>query len=81
MRARIAALWAIPLLLAAAGFGAAWVGAVGAAERYNNISAIRPDEPDWASMANYVAAPLLLSGFAALLVALAVHAVLWRPRD
>ena len=79
MRARIAALWAIPLALIAAGFGAAWAAAVGAAERYNNIT-LSVVGLDWASMASAIAAPLLLAGFATLLVPLAVHAVLWRPR-
>jgi hypothetical protein len=80
MRLRITALWVIPLALVAAGFAAAWAAAVGAAERYNNMTISSVAEFDWASLASAIAEPLLLTGFVAVLVALAVHALLWRPR-
>ena len=79
MRLRITALWVIPVALIATGFGSAWGAAVGSAARYNDVSITSALEFDWTSVAGIVAEPLILAGLLAVLVALAVHAVLWRP--
>ena len=80
MRLWITALWVIPVALVAAGFAAAWAAAVGAAERYNNVTISSVAEFDWASLASTIAEPLLLAGFLSVLVVLAVHALRWQAR-
>lgn len=82
MRARIAALWSIPIALIVGGFAVAWGSAVGAEARYSSFAQGPLDEldVDWTSILGVSASPVLLAGFVALIVALAVQALLWRPR-
>jgi hypothetical protein len=82
MRARIAALWCIPFALIVAGFAVAWGSAVGTAERYSGFAQGPLERPDvdWTAILNISASPVLLAGFVALIVAIAVQALLWRPR-
>ena len=82
MRARITALWCIPIALIAAGFAVGWASAVGTAERYLQFAngPIAEPDVDWTAIVSASASPLLLAGFVALIVALGVQALLWRPR-